>query len=88
MKAATPRGTGIGWVWTRAAEVFLGLPRDVQLAVLQDEQSVESLSEIIARMVDERIAEAAMRAAAEEDEQAAYEASRKERRGRATRKTG
>lgn len=87
MRAARTRGCLIGYVWTRAAETFLSLPRDVQLTILQDEESVESLTETIARLVDERIADAAMRAAAE-DEQAAYEASRKGRQGKRARKTG
>lgn len=86
MKAAKPRGMGIGWVWTRAAEVFLKFPRPVQLAILQDEDNDETLMDLLAQMADEQAS--AMRAAAVADEQSAYEASRKERRGRRARKTG
>jgi hypothetical protein len=62
MKSVTPEGSNVGHTWSKAAEVFLDLPDDLQDKILRGKVTAP-LVEIVQGIVDRRIAEG--RAAAE-----------------------
>lgn len=83
MKAATPLYSKVGRLWSLAGELFLDLPRECQLELLNAEPG-RSPCEILKQMFQD----SAMRAAAVEDEQGAYEVARKARQDKQRRKIG